>query len=104
VIREACVKEGTNEQGLRGGGQRKTVSQVRARISYISRPEWGIPMAEITPNFFATFRLPAKDCECQVIHSQADRPTDYDRRGFFIKSRNRVPTMNTAPPSQKARM
>jgi hypothetical protein len=51
-----------------------------------------------------TSRLPAKDCECQVIPSQADRPTDYDRRGFIIKSRNRVPTMKTAPPSQKAGM
>ena len=63
------------------------------------------PMAEITPIFcFVAFRLPAKGCECQVSPSQADRPTDYNRRGFFIKSRKRVPTMNIAPPSQKARM
>ena len=54
VIREECSKERVNEQELRGGGQRKKVSQVRARISYILSREWGISMAEIARNLGVT--------------------------------------------------
>ena len=54
VIRELCGKEGVNEQELRGGSQRKAVSQVRARVSYILNREWGISMAEIARNLGVT--------------------------------------------------
>jgi putative transposase len=47
VIREVCVQEEVNELELRGGGQKRRVSQVRARVSYILSREWGIPLAEI---------------------------------------------------------
>ncbi len=54
VIREVCGQEGVNEQELRGGSQRKVVSQVRARVSYILNREWGISMAEIARNLGVT--------------------------------------------------
>jgi putative transposase len=47
VVREVCVQEGVNELALRGGGQKRRVSQVRAKISCILSQEWGIPLAEI---------------------------------------------------------
>ena len=48
------MKEGVNEQELRRGGQRRIVSQDRARISYILSRELGMPMAEIARNLGVT--------------------------------------------------
>jgi len=47
VIGRMCKEEGVREQELKSGGQRRKISEVRARIaSYLSR-EMGICMAEI---------------------------------------------------------
>jgi hypothetical protein len=54
MINEVCAKEGVNEQELRHGGQRRRVSQVRGRISYILSREWGVSMAEIARNLGVT--------------------------------------------------
>ncbi len=54
VVREECTRGGVNEQELRGGSQRKVVSQVRARVSYILSREWGTSMAEIARNLGVT--------------------------------------------------
>ena len=54
MISEVCAKEGVNEQELRHGGQRRRVSQVRGRISYILSREWGVSMAEIARNLGVT--------------------------------------------------
>lgn len=47
VIRETCADEEVNEQELRHGGQRRKVSELRARIAWRLSREWGISMAEI---------------------------------------------------------
>jgi putative transposase len=47
VIKAVCHNEGITEGELRNGGQRRRVSQARARISYRLNREIGVPMAEI---------------------------------------------------------
>ena len=47
VIKTMCEEEGIKEEELRNGGQRRKVSQLRARISYHLSRELGVPMAEI---------------------------------------------------------
>jgi putative transposase len=47
VIKDVCHEEGITEEELRFGGQRKRVSQARARISYHLSRQMGVPMAEI---------------------------------------------------------
>ncbi len=47
LIREMCDHEEVNEQELRHGGQRRKVSELRARIAWRLSREWGISMAEI---------------------------------------------------------
>ncbi len=50
VIRGMCKEEGVREQELKSGGQRRRISEVRARIAcYLSR-EMGMSMAEIARN------------------------------------------------------
>ncbi len=47
VIREMCEEEGISEGKFRNGGQRRRVSELRARVCYHLNHELGIPMAEI---------------------------------------------------------
>jgi putative transposase len=46
-IRSVCAAEGIDEKELRTGGQRRKVSEVRARLCYQLSRELGISMAEI---------------------------------------------------------
>jgi putative transposase len=50
VIRSMCKEEGVREQELKTGGQRRKISEVRARIAYYLSREVGISMAEIARN------------------------------------------------------
>jgi len=50
VIRKICKEEGVREQELKAGGQRRKISEVRARIAYYLSREMGLPMAEIARN------------------------------------------------------
>jgi len=47
TIKKFCDAEGVKEEELRNGGQRRKVSEVRAKISFHLRTEMSIPMAEI---------------------------------------------------------
>jgi putative transposase len=47
VITEMCEEDGVSEGELRNGGQRKRVSELRARVCYHLNHELGIAMAEI---------------------------------------------------------
>lgn len=47
LIKKVCKEGGIGEEELRNGGQRKKVSQIRAKVSYQLSREWGVPMAEI---------------------------------------------------------
>jgi REP element-mobilizing transposase RayT len=47
VIREMCESEGVSEEELRSGGQRRRVSELRAKVCYHLSHDFGIPMAEI---------------------------------------------------------
>ena len=47
IIKEECKKEEAREGELRLGGQRRSVSRVRAKIAWILSGEYGVPMAEI---------------------------------------------------------
>ena len=47
VIKTMCEKEGIKEEELRNGGQRRRVSQLRAKVSYHLSRELRVPMAEI---------------------------------------------------------
>jgi hypothetical protein len=50
VIRKMCMEAGVKEQGVRNGGQRRRVSEVRSQIAYYLSHELGISMAEIARN------------------------------------------------------
>ena len=50
VIRKMCNEEGVCEQELRTGGQRRKISEVRAKIAYWLNREMGLSMAEIARN------------------------------------------------------
>ena len=47
VIKTMCEEEGIKEEELRNGGQRRRVSQLRAKVSYHLSRELRVPMAEI---------------------------------------------------------
>jgi REP element-mobilizing transposase RayT len=47
VIQRMCGQEGIKEEELKGGGQRRKVSEVRGKIAYHLHREKGIPMAAI---------------------------------------------------------
>jgi len=47
VIKRLCKEGGIEEGGLRSGGKRRKVSEVRAKISFQLSQEMGIPFAEI---------------------------------------------------------
>lgn len=47
IIKKMCHEKGVKEEELKSGGQRRKVSEVRAKVSYHLCHEWGIPMAEI---------------------------------------------------------
>jgi putative transposase len=47
IIKKMCQEKGVKEEELKSGGQRRKVSEVRARVSYHLCQELGIPMAEI---------------------------------------------------------
>ena len=46
-ITRMCEDEGVSEGELRHGGQRRRVSELRARVCYHLNHEYGVPMAEI---------------------------------------------------------
>jgi putative transposase len=50
VIRRMCKEGGVREQEVKSGGQRRKISEVRARIAYYLSRERGICMAEIARN------------------------------------------------------
>jgi len=50
VIRRMCKERGVGERELKLGGQRRKISEVRARIAYYLNREMGICMAEIARN------------------------------------------------------
>ncbi len=50
MIKKACKEEGISEQELRGGGRRKIISNVRAKIAYNLSQELGSSAAEIARN------------------------------------------------------
>jgi hypothetical protein len=50
VIRKRCKGAGVKEEELRGGGQRRKVSEVRAKIAYSLSREMGISIADIARN------------------------------------------------------
>jgi hypothetical protein len=50
LIKGFCEKERINESELRNGGQRRTVSNARARLAHHLSREWGISSAEIARN------------------------------------------------------
>jgi len=45
-----CKEGGVREQEVKSGGQRRRISEVRARIAYYLSGEMGICMAEIARN------------------------------------------------------
>jgi REP element-mobilizing transposase RayT len=47
IIKKMCQEKGVKEEELKSGGQRRKVSEVRAKVSCHLCHEWGIPMAEI---------------------------------------------------------
>jgi putative transposase len=47
IIKKMCQEKGVKEEELKSGGQRRKVSEVRAKVSYHLCQELGIPMAEI---------------------------------------------------------
>jgi chromosomal replication initiation ATPase DnaA len=47
VIRKVCRKEAVSEEELRGGGQRRRVSQVRAKIASALARKYDMPLAGI---------------------------------------------------------
>jgi hypothetical protein len=47
LIRSVCAEEGIDEKELRAGGQRRKVSEARARLCYQLSRELGVSMAEI---------------------------------------------------------
>ena len=46
-LSSGCEEEGVSEAELRNGGQRRRVSELRARVSYYLNHQLGIAMAEI---------------------------------------------------------
>jgi len=50
VVRRMCKEGGVREQEMKAGGQRRKVTEVRARIACWLSREMGIPMAEIARN------------------------------------------------------
>jgi hypothetical protein len=50
VVRRMCKEGGVREQELKTGGQRRKITEVRARIAYWLSREMGISMAEIARN------------------------------------------------------
>ena len=50
LVRKTCEESGVKEEELRGGGQRRKVSDLRGKIAYFLNREMGISMAEIGRN------------------------------------------------------
>ncbi len=50
VISRMCKEQGVREQELRSGGQRRRISEARARIAFYLSREMGMSMAEIARN------------------------------------------------------